>query len=90
MATQEEYKELLVEIIKKQMAILGPDIAILKAQQVEGLKIGKDGSVQSISGDEQQILQLLIDKYIQLSGEIVKNILGPVFAKYPSISVTIK
>ena len=90
MPNKDEYKDLITEIIKKQIAILGPDIALLKAQQVSGLKVDKDGQVVSITGEDEQILQQLVDKYIELSGEIVKNILGPVFAKYPSINVKIK
>lgn len=90
MSNKEEYKELISEIIKKQMAILGPDIALMKAQQVGGFKFDKSGTVMDISGNEQEILQKLVDKYIELSGEIVKNVLAPVFAKYPSIDVKIK
>ncbi len=89
-ATKENYRDLFTEIIQKQITILGPDIAILKASQVEGLKIDKQGKVLNIIGDESAILQMLVDKYIQLSGQIVKNILDPVFAKYPSINIKIK
>ena len=88
--TNEDYKELISEIIQKQITILGPDVALLKAQQTPGLKIDSRGKVAAIAGSEQEVLQLLVDKYIQLSGQIVKNILDPVFAKYPSINVKIK
>lgn len=90
MANQKEYKDLITEIIQKQILILGPDIAIMRARQIEGLKIESDGTVIDIAGNEQEVLQRLIDKYIELSGEIVKNILGPVFAKYPAINVRMK
>ncbi|MEK9180809.1 MAG: hypothetical protein AAB871_01080 [Patescibacteria group bacterium] len=85
-----DYKELISEIIQNQVKILGPDIALLKAKAIDGLKIDQHGKVLGIFGDEQEILQVLVDKYIQLSGQIVKNILVPVFAKYPSIDVKIK
>lgn len=88
--SKEEYKELLTDIILKQVAILGPDIAITKAQQVSGLKVDKEGKVLDFSGDEQDILQQLVDKYIQLSGQIVRSILEPVFQKYPSLDIKIK
>lgn len=81
---------MITEIVQKQIAILGPDIALHKAEQVNGLKLDKSGKVLSISGTEQEILQQLVDKYIELSGEIVKNILNPVFAKYPNININIK
>jgi len=83
--TQEDYKQMLTEIIKKQIVILGPQIAILKARNVPGLEVGDDGVVTGVSGSEQVILQKLIDEYVALSGEIVKNAVNSIFEKYPSI-----
>jgi len=85
-----DYKNLITEIIRKQMDILGAEIAISKARNVTGLKLRDDGEVSGISGDPEDILQKLVDQYIALSGEIVKNILGPVFAKYPEIKLNLK
>ena len=83
--SKEEYQKILSEIIKKQIVILGPQIAVLKARNVPGLKVGDDGTVTEISGLEQEILQKLIDEYVALSGEIVKNAVNSIFEKYPSI-----
>ena len=77
----------------------GPEISVISQlfplkgifQKMEkGLGIGSGGEVKSLEGDPQAVLQKLIDGYIALSGEIVKNILGPVFAKYPTIKLQIK
>lgn len=87
METKEHYQNLITEIIRKQMDILGPEIAVRKAMKVSGLKVKETGEVQALEGDPQQVLHKLIDEYIALSGEIVKNILGPVFAKYPEIKL---
>ena len=87
MGTTEDYKRLITEIVKKQMDILGPEIALSRANAVKGLKVDGKGDVVDLSGDPQADLQSLIDAYIALSGEIVKNILGPVFAKYPTIKL---
>lgn len=89
MPNREQYLELMTEIIQKQIAILGPDIALHKAEQIPGLKLDRSGKVTGISGSEQEVLQALIDRYIELSGQIVKSILDPVFAKYPGINVKI-
>ena len=83
--TNTDYKQMLSEIIKKQIVILGPQIAILKARGVDGLKVSDDGEVLEVSGPEQVVLQRLIDEYVALSGEIVKNAVNSIFAKYPSI-----
>jgi len=87
MSTEEDYKKLITEIINKQADLLGPDIAVRKANNVEGLKVSDEGTIQSIKGQPEEILQKLVDEYISLSGAIVKNILGPVFAKYPDIKL---
>lgn len=81
----EEYKTLMTEIIEKQSVILGPEIAILKARSVSGLRVSDDGKVTDIKGDSQEILQHLVQKYVELSGQIVKSALGSIFEKYPTI-----
>lgn len=86
----EDYKNLIGEIILKQVDILGADMAVRKAKNVSGLNVSEEGKVISVDGDPHEILQRLVDEYIALSGEIVKNILGPVFVKYPEIKVNLK
>ena len=84
---QETYINILNEIVKKQSIVLGPNIAILKAKSIPGLKINDQGTVVSIDGNGEKILKQLIDAYIDLSGQIVKNLLNPIFAKYPKINI---
>ena len=83
-----QYTTLITEVIQKQSVILGPEIAILKARSVPGLTIADDGTVTDIKGDPKEVLQQLVDRYVELSGLIVKNALGSIFAKYPDINVT--
>lgn len=83
--TNADYKQILTEIIKKQIVILGPQIAVIKARNVLGLKVSDDGTVTDVEGPEQVVLQKLIDEYVALSGEIVKNAVNSIFEKYPSI-----
>ena len=88
--TPEDYKKLVEEIVAKQMDILGPEIAVRKAQNVPGLSLDDQGRVLSLNeADPQTVLQKLVDEYIALSGAIVKNILDPVFAKYPEIKLNL-
>ncbi|MFH1427165.1 MAG: hypothetical protein ABIG60_01385 [Patescibacteria group bacterium] len=83
---KEQYKTMLSEIIAKQAIILGPDMAVLKARSVQGLEVSNDGKVINYSGDPKDIVQKLVDKYVELSGQIIKNALGSIFSKYPDIS----
>ena len=90
MANSEDYKNLINDIIARQTIILGPDIVLLKARNVPGLRLNDQGSVEDISGDPQKVLENLVNEYIALSGAIVKTTLTTVFAKYPDIKLTIE
>jgi hypothetical protein len=89
MDEKEQYKALITEIITKQSVILGPEISILKARNVAELSITDDGQVTDIDGPNSVALQKLIDEYIALSGEIVRNVTRPIFEKYPDIKFNI-
>lgn len=84
----ENYKKLMTEVIQKQVVILGPDIAIMKARNIKELTVSDDGSVKDIKSDPQAILQKLIDEYVALSGLIVKKTMEPLLQKYPSLKVS--
>ena len=75
------------DIIKKQIVILGPQIAILKARNVAGLHVSDAGDVTGIDGNPQEALQILIDEYVSLSGLIVKKAMEPLLSKYPEIKI---
>lgn len=87
MNEKEQYSALISEIIKKQSVILGPEIAILKARSVQGLMVDNDGKVTGVGENPKDTLQNLVDRYVELSGQIVKNALGSIFAKYPDINI---
>ena len=87
MNEKEQYTELISEIIKKQSLILGPEIAILKARSVSGLMVDNDGKVTGVGDNPRETLQNLVDQYVELSGLIVKNALGSIFAKYPELNI---
>lgn len=82
-----QYIALISEIIKKQIVILGPEIAILKARSVQGLMVDNDGKVTGVGENPKETLQNIVDQYVELSGQIVKNALGSIFAKYPDINI---
>lgn len=86
-SSSQDYQNLLTEVIQKQIAILGPDIAILKARNVRGLSVSDDGTVTKMEGDAVDLLQNLIDEYVSLSGLIVKKTMEPLLSKYPSIKI---
>ncbi len=78
-----DYKKLLTEVIQKQMVILGPSITLAKARNVKGLTVADDGSVVNMDGQPQEMIQGLIDQFVQLSGLIVKKTMEPLLSMYP-------
>ena len=78
-----DYKKVLTDVIKKQMIILGPSITLAKARNVHGLTISDDGTVTDIQGHPQELIQGLIDQFVQLSGLIVKKTMEPLLSIYP-------
>jgi len=79
----QDYKQLLTDVIKKQIVILGPQITLAKARNVKGLTISDDGTVTEMQGSPQELIQLLIDQFVQLSGLIVKKTMEPLLSGYP-------
>lgn len=81
--TETDYRKLLTDVIQKQMVILGPSITLAKARNVKGLTVADDGTVTAIQGQPQELIQGLIDQFVQLSGLIVKKTMEPLLSVYP-------
>lgn len=76
------HEKLLTEVIQKQMALLGPNIALATARSVQGLIITDQGVVTQLEGDHQQLTQALVEQFMALSGLIVKKTLEPLLARH--------
>ncbi len=82
-----DYKKLLTEVIQKQMVILGPTITLAKARNVKGLTVDDNGNVTQIDGQPQELIQRLVDQFVQLSGLIVKKTMEPLLSEFPEEKV---
>lgn len=85
MSTDEDYQNLLSDLVKKQMVMLGPAVAISNARKVSSITVSDEGNVTAISGDPQASLQALATAYMSLSGQIAQATLASLLEKYPSI-----
>lgn len=85
MAAIEDYQALLSDLVKKQMVMLGPQVALSHARKVQGLTVSEEGQVLSIAGDPHSALNALANGYMQLSGQIAKTTLDSLLEKYPEI-----
>lgn len=85
MAATEDYQALLADLVKKQMVMLGPSVAIGKARKVGALTVTDSGEVSAIAGDAQAALRELARQYMALSGQIAQTTLASLLEKYPEI-----
>lgn len=88
MEKQDQYKAVMAEVIAKQSVILGLEMAVMRAKKIPEIEVGPNGEVKNITGDPADALKHLIDSYVELSGQIVRNALGPIFTKYPGVMDT--
>ncbi len=85
MANETEYKQMLTDLIQKQMVVLGPNIALDKARKIPGLKVADDGTVLDMDGDPQLVLKGVANEYMALSGQIAQMTLNTLLEKYPTL-----
>jgi len=87
MALMEDCKKAITEIVKKQMDIVGPAVALSVAQKATSVKLSTSGEVMEIIGDPKSALEQVAEAYIAFSGEISKMILKSVIKSYPDITI---
>lgn len=77
------FKNLIADIIKKHIVLYGPQIAISKAKDVEGLALSEKGEVKQVTGDSEYILRQLIAKYMDLSTHLTNVVFLALLENYP-------
>lgn len=85
MSEEEDYLALMTDLVKKQMIMLGPTVAVTKARKVSALTVSDDGQVMAIAGEPKAALEKLASEYMSLSGAIASTTLKALLEKYPSI-----
>ena len=81
------YADIVVKIIQGQEAIIGP-VAVEQAEQVSSLKVDWPKHEVTISGDETQAINQLIEQYKalfgQISVEVSKQSAGALISQLPA------
>jgi hypothetical protein len=79
------YKKMLSDLIRKQMIMLGPNIALDKARKVPNLTLSDEGEVLEMAGDPRVVLKGVANEYMALSGQIAQMTLNTLLEKYPGV-----
>lgn len=77
------FKSLIAEIVKKHAVLYGPQIAVSKASEIEGLEVSSEGEVKQVAGDSEYILRQLLAGYMDLSAHITKTVFLQILENYP-------
>lgn len=77
----QEYKNLLTEVVRKQIVILGPDITLAKIRKIKGISVDDTGTVTNINLEPQEITKQLTEQFRDLSEEIVKKTMRPIMLR---------
>ena len=77
------FKDLIADIIKKHTVLYGPQIAVSKASEIEGLEVSSEGEIKQVTGDSEYILRQLLAGYMDLSTHITKAIFLQILENYP-------
>jgi hypothetical protein len=85
---QKTFENILAELIQKEMVIFGPNIALDKARKVKGLKIGNNGEVIAVTGNQALVLKALTAEYLSLSKMVAQMSINSVLEKYPEIKIS--
>ena len=79
------YQQMVQAIIRKQISVLGAQIAIDRARKVSGLDVDESGAVKSLSGNGVEVLEKLVTVYQDLLGpaglSFCRDAAGPIIKK---------
>ncbi len=81
------YRDLLTNVLKKQVILLGPEITLLKARNIKDLKIDDDFNVLNISNPPSETARELINQFLELSGFILEKTMESALAEYPQLAL---
>jgi hypothetical protein len=84
---KEHYKQVLTTMLQGLSEILDDHIIKEKVKDIKGLKIGANSKIEVLEGNPQKITLEVMDKFIDLSNEVVAKTFQPLLKKYPWIKV---
>lgn len=83
----DDHTPLIAKLIQSEMTLIGPSVAISIARRVNGLNVGGNGDVLSISGNPQAVLEELTHAYTTFSPEAARLALEYTDSQHPQSSL---
>jgi hypothetical protein len=79
--TREQAERTISEIVKKQMTILGSEVAYRQANSVAGLTVQRNGEAKITSREPVAVIEALTASYVELIGPVVRNTIDPILKR---------
>lgn len=81
----ENYQQLISDLIKSHMEMMGPNVAMSIAQKIPGLKITATGEILNGSKCDKETFEQLQDAYHHFAGSMSGMITKTVLDKHPEL-----
>ncbi len=70
------YEEIAEAAVKREMEIIGEQIAIKIAKETEGIEIDDDGNVENITGEGKEVIGNLVSGYEDKVGKVAVTLIS--------------
>lgn len=70
------YEDIITAAIKREIDILGEDVALRRARAVDGLTVSDDGTVTGIDRAGKDVLGDLVDTYVEYAGSVSATLIA--------------
>ena len=71
-----DLKDLTQIAVDKEAELSSDALAARQADKVEGIEVSEDGTVESVDGDKIEVLQMLIEKFEEMMGDVAANLIA--------------
>lgn len=78
--TAQFYEKLLNDAVRKQIIILGKQIVLMKARNVQGLQVTDEGTVSILSEKPEEVVTHFLEEFRSLSAPLVKKTMQPLLS----------
>ncbi len=70
------YEEVAEAAVKREMEIIGKQIAVKIAKETEGVAIDDDGNVDKIKGEGKEVIAKLVSEYEEKIGKVAVTLIS--------------
>ena len=85
MLSPAQSKQFITELIRRQMVLLGSNLALDTANRVEGIEVDSIGSVRRLQGEPILIIESLIKEFQKLSPQVTNAVVSMQFIQFPEV-----